>query len=251
MVALVSINSRITIAKPALRLASFYDMTFSEQTESDEAEYEERAVAARGGGGGGRGGGGARGTVGGRGGGGTGTSSSRRYYYPVAGGYGAAWGDQQSELPPGAYFGQNFGGPHGDGFSDETLMKSAQKVVSISLRAGERVDSIILTIVNPTGQEVTLFHGGNGGNLIAPLKLADGEYITFMEAHSGKHNDHTRIKYIKFSTNKGNSIEGGIKTDTTKTDTAKEGYQLSGFVGRCGNELDMVGAIWTSIQPVT
>ncbi|OWZ05637.1 hypothetical protein PHMEG_00022238 [Phytophthora megakarya] len=71
-----------------------------------------------------------------------------------------------------------------------------------------------------------------------------------MEAHAGKHKHHTRIKYIKFTTNKGNSIEGGTKTDIIGMDTAKEGYQLSGFVGRSGDELDMVGAIWTSIQSV-
>ncbi|OWZ23979.1 hypothetical protein PHMEG_0001064 [Phytophthora megakarya] len=72
-----------------------------------------------------------------------------------------------------------------------------------------------------------------------------------MEAHSGKHNDRTRIKYIKFVTNKGNIMEGGTKTDKIGSETAREGYQLSGFVGRSGDELDMVGAIWTSIQPVS
>ncbi|OWZ12925.1 LOW QUALITY PROTEIN: hypothetical protein PHMEG_00013835 [Phytophthora megakarya] len=144
----------------------------------------------------------------------------------------------------------NFGGPHGYGFSDEKMVKSGQKVLSINLRTGERVDGVILTIVSPTGEEATLVHGGSGGDLKTPLALAEGEYITFMEAHTGKHKDHTRIKYIKFTTSKGNFIEGGTKTDKIGTDTAKEGYQLSGFVGRSGDELDLVGAIWTSIQPV-
>ncbi|POM71216.1 LOW QUALITY PROTEIN: Hypothetical protein PHPALM_12239 [Phytophthora palmivora] len=138
----------------------------------------------------------------------------------------------------------NFGGPHGDGFSDETMVKSGQKVLSINLRVGERVDAVILTV------GATLFHGGGGGDLKTPLALAESEYITSMEAHSGKHKGHTRIKYIKFTTNKGNFIEGGTRTDNIGTDTAKEGYQLSGFVGRDGDELDMVGAIWTSIQAV-
>ncbi|OWZ02772.1 hypothetical protein PHMEG_00025605 [Phytophthora megakarya] len=145
---------------------------------------------------------------------------------------------------------ENFGGPHGDGFSDEKMVKSGQKVLSINLRTGERVDAVILTIVSPTGEEATLVHGGSGGDLKTPLALAEGEYITFMEAHAGKHKGHTRIKYIKFTTNKGNFIEGGTKTDKIGTDSAKEGYQLSGFVGRSGDELDLVGAIWTSIQPV-
>ncbi|OWZ10699.1 hypothetical protein PHMEG_00016413 [Phytophthora megakarya] len=84
-------------------------------------------------------------------------------------------------------------------------------VVSINLRADERVDAVILTVVSPSNEEVTLFHGGNGGNLKTPLVLAEGEYITFMEAHAGKHKDRTRVKYIKFTTNKGNFIEGGTQ----------------------------------------
>ncbi|OWZ07685.1 LOW QUALITY PROTEIN: hypothetical protein PHMEG_00019895 [Phytophthora megakarya] len=148
----------------------------------------------------------------------------------------------------------NFGGPHGDGFSDETMVQSAQKVLSINLRANERVDAVILTIVSPTDPvngNTTLIHGGDGGYLKIPLILAQGEYITTMEAHTGKQKSRTRIKYIKFTTNKDNSIEGGTRTDNIGIDTAKDGYQLSGFVGRSGDELDMVGAIWTSIQKVT
>ncbi|KAF1784833.1 Jacalin-like lectin domain [Phytophthora cactorum] len=89
----------------------------------------------------------------------------------------------------------------------------------------------------------------------AEAALAEGEYITIMEAHTGKHKEHTRVKYIKFTTNLGNFIEGGTWmgyniTDQVGTDTAKDGYQLGGFIGRSGDELDRVCAIWTSIKPV-
>ncbi|OWZ13312.1 hypothetical protein PHMEG_00013386 [Phytophthora megakarya] len=249
----MSIKNGVTIAKFTLRSESLYGTIPSEQLESEEAASEERR------GGGGRGGGGRGG--GGRGGGGGGHAGGRgvggggarvRYYRPVAGGHGAGGDDvdESAELPPGAYFGKNFGGPHGHAFSDEKMVKSSQKVLSINLRAAERVDAVILTVVSPSGEEVTLFHGGNGGDLKTPLALGEGEYIISMEAHAGQHKDHTRVKYIKFVTNKGNIIEGGTKTDNIGMDTAREGHQLSGFVGRSGDELDMVGAIWTSIQPV-
>ncbi|KAG6957615.1 hypothetical protein JG688_00010885 [Phytophthora aleatoria] len=64
---------------------------------------------------------------------------------------------------------------------------SGQKVLSINLRAAERVDAVILTIVNPSGEESTLYHGGGGGDLKTPLALAEGEYITVMEAHAVHH----------------------------------------------------------------
>ncbi|OWY98082.1 hypothetical protein PHMEG_00031245 [Phytophthora megakarya] len=180
------------------------------------------------------------------------TDSKSRFFRPIAGGHGAGGddADESAELPPGAYFGANFGGNYGHPFSDEKMVKSGQKVLSINLRAGERVDAVMLNIVKPTGGEGPLIHGGIGGDLKKPLALAEGEYIISMEAHNGEHKGHTRIKYIKFTTNKGNFIEGGTKTDEIGLDTAKEGYQLSGFVGRSGDELDLVGAIWTSIQPV-
>ncbi|GMF49651.1 unnamed protein product [Phytophthora lilii] len=74
-----------------------------------------------------------------------------------------------------------------------------------------------------------------------------------MEAHWGEKDDHTRIKYIKFTTSKGNTIEGGNPNKRMKgvaTAGAPMGYQLGGFFGRSGGELDSVGASWTSIEPV-
>ncbi|POM67931.1 Hypothetical protein PHPALM_15970 [Phytophthora palmivora] len=152
-------------------------------------------------------------------------------------------------LPPGAYLGKTFGGPHGKDFSDSGMVKSGQKVLSVSIRSHKRVDAVSLNIVNPSGEETTLYHGGNGGEMNTTA-LAEGEHITDIEANWGKELGHTRVKYIKFTTNLGKIIEGGRHTDSVGVDNAKEGYQLGGFVGRSGDEVDMVGAIWTSIQPV-
>ncbi|KAI9984555.1 hypothetical protein PInf_005915 [Phytophthora infestans] len=114
-------------------------------------------------------------------------------------------GEEYVDMPPGTYLGPLFGGPHGDDFTDADVVKSGQKVKSINIRASERVDAVMLTVVSPTGEENTLYHGGDGGDLRTPLDLGEGEYITVMEAHWGKHEGHTRIKYIKFTTNKGDS----------------------------------------------
>ncbi|ETI44859.1 hypothetical protein F443_10469 [Phytophthora nicotianae P1569] len=247
-ITLLSINNNVAItAKTALRS---YSDDYTE-LRSDEADFEERR-GGRGGGGGGRGGGGGGGGRGGGGGGGGGAArgGGGRVYRGGMGGHGGGGGVEGAALPPGTYVGPEFGGPHGEDFTDAALVKSGQKVLSINLRASERVDAVILTIVSPSGEESTLYHGGDGGELKKPLALAEGEYITVMEAHAGKQKGHTRVKYIKFTTNKGNFIEGGTRTDKIGTDTAKEGYQLGGFDGREGDEVDLISAIWTSIQPV-
>ncbi|OWZ00545.1 hypothetical protein PHMEG_00028237 [Phytophthora megakarya] len=155
-------------------------------------------------------------------------------------------------LEKGILLGKTFGGPHGNKYSDLDLVDPGQTVQSITIRHGDRVDSVSLDITDLTGQKSTLEHGGGGGDKDT-LHLGDGEYITGMEVHWGKYYRKTRIMYIKFTTNKGHALDGGKphdNTDKKDKDSAEEGYQLGGFVGFAGNELDSVGAIWTSIQPV-
>ncbi|KAE9012975.1 hypothetical protein PF005_g9909 [Phytophthora fragariae] len=140
-----------------------------------------------------------------------------------------------------------FGGPHGSEFTDEPSASSGQTVSSITVRGADRVDGVSLTISAPT--PLSFRHGGNGGS-DKTLALADGEFVTSMEAHWGQHNAHTRVFYLKFTTNKGNSVSNGKPTDEQGVVTAPNGYQLSGFFGRDGDEIDRLGAIWTSIKVV-
>ncbi|GMF51714.1 unnamed protein product [Phytophthora fragariaefolia] len=140
-----------------------------------------------------------------------------------------------------------FGGPHGSEFTDEASVSSGQTVNSITVRGANRVDGISLTISAPA--PLSFKHGGNGGT-DKTLALADGEYITSMEAHWGQHNAHTRVFYLKFTTNKGNSVSNGKPTVEQGIVTAPDGYQLSGFFGRDGDEIDRLGVIWTSIKVV-
>ncbi|ETI48099.1 hypothetical protein F443_07828 [Phytophthora nicotianae P1569] len=142
---------------------------------------------------------------------------------------------------------ESFGGPHGNQFSDQPLAKSAQAIGAIIIRAGERVDGVTLEVTAPTAETFT--HGGSGGTE-NKLALEKGEHITSMEAHWGKKNGRTRIFYLNFGTSAGNSVSGGTKTDLKGSITAPEGYQLGGFFGRDGDEIDLLGVVWTSIEAV-
>ncbi|KAK1941548.1 hypothetical protein P3T76_007414 [Phytophthora citrophthora] len=71
-----------------------------------------------------------------------------------------------------------------------------------------------------------------------------------MEVHSaknGKTNDHTRVFYLKFTTNTGRSVSAGTQTDSSAVATAPEGYQLGGFFGRGDDEIILLGVAWTRI----
>ncbi|ETI34523.1 hypothetical protein F441_18799 [Phytophthora nicotianae CJ01A1] len=152
-------------------------------------------------------------------------------------------------LEKGVLLGQTFGGPHGDKFSDLEKVSPGQTVRSITIRSADRIDAVSLEVVDPSGQKTTLYHGGDGGDSNTILLGAD-EHIIGVQAHWGKYYRKTRIMYIEFTTDKGNTISGGTPTDNVGKDIAPEGYQLGGLAGYCGNELDSLGAIWTSIEPV-
>ncbi|KAG6614819.1 RAN GTPase-activating protein 2 [Phytophthora cinnamomi] len=149
---------------------------------------------------------------------------------------------------PAAPLSESFGGPHGMDFSDENFVNSGQTVSSISVHAGERLDGITLQISAP--KSLIFTHGGTGGDQ-KMLKLEPGEYIKSMEVHWGKKNDHTRIFYVNFVTSKGNSLAGGSMTNDKSTVTAPEGFQLAGFFGKDGKEIDTLGAVWAYIDLVT
>ncbi|KAG6594050.1 uncharacterized protein IUM83_19942 [Phytophthora cinnamomi] len=117
---------------------------------------------------------------------------------------------------------EKFGEPHGTSFSDAGFAIAGQT----------------------TGRERTnLFHGGSGG-YPKTLGLNSGERFLCLEAHSGKYHGRTRIRYIKITTSSGRSIDGGTPTTKIGKVCAPDGFQLGGFAGSSGDELDQVGAVW-------
>ncbi|MGW7425592.1 jacalin-like lectin [Streptomyces sp. NPDC054813] len=133
-----------------------------------------------------------------------------------------------------------FGGPHGDYYQDLPSVPAAARATSVSLRSGSRVDQVGITLGNGT----TLTHGGTGGTA-SSLTLGSGEYVTTAYLCEGKYNSTTRIFYAKFTTNLGNTLAGGTTTSDCVTRTAPSGWQIAGFHGRSGDELDKVGFIYT------
>ncbi|MER6083289.1 jacalin-like lectin [Streptomyces sp. NPDC001833] len=133
-----------------------------------------------------------------------------------------------------------FGGPHGDYYQDIDKVAAGARATSISLRSGSRVDQVGVTLADGT----TLTHGGTGGTA-SSLTLGSSEYVTTAYLCEGKYNDTTRIFYAKFTTNLGRTLAGGATTSDCVTRTAPSGWQIAGFHGRSGDELDKVGFIYT------
>ncbi|MDX3745624.1 jacalin-like lectin [Streptomyces sp. AK08-02] len=133
-----------------------------------------------------------------------------------------------------------FGGPHGDYYNDIGSVTAGARATTLALRSGSRVDQMSVTLENGT----TLAHGGTGGTA-SSLTLAGGEYATTAYLCQGVKDDHTRIFYAKFTTNLGRTLAGGTTTSDCVTRTAPTGWQIAGFHGRAGDEVDKIGFIYT------
>ena len=141
---------------------------------------------------------------------------------------------------PALRLSDQFGGPHGGYFTDLDAVQAGARAKTFSLRAGARVDQIGLTLENGT----TLVHGGTGGTSSA-LTLASGEYVTTATLCQGSFGGHTRIFSARFVTNLGRALAGGSTTSDCVTRLAPEGWQIAGFHGRSGDEVDKIGFVYT------
>ncbi|MET9788438.1 jacalin-like lectin [Streptomyces canus] len=133
-----------------------------------------------------------------------------------------------------------YGGPHGDYYNDINSVPAGARASTLALRAGSRIDQLSLTLSNGT----TLTHGGTGGTA-SSLTLGSGEYVTTANLCQAEKDGHTRIFYAKFTTNLGRTLTGGTTTSDCVTRTAPTGWQIAGFHGRGGDEVDKVGFIYT------
>ncbi|WP_410626915.1 jacalin-like lectin [Amycolatopsis sp. cmx-8-4] len=142
---------------------------------------------------------------------------------------------------PGYQLSDQFGGPHGDYYTDLGRVPAGGRATALTIRTGSRVDQVGLTLTDGT----TLNHGGSGGTAKS-LTLAAGEYATTAYLCRGSYNGHARLFYARFTTNSGKTLEGGTTTSDCTTYTAPAGWQIAGFHGRSGAEVDKLGLVFTA-----
>ncbi|MEU1850654.1 jacalin-like lectin [Streptomyces sp. NPDC019990] len=136
-----------------------------------------------------------------------------------------------------------FGGPHGTAFNDADDLPTAPAPRTLTLRGGARLDAVSLTHDGGT----TLAHGGTGGTATS-LTLARGEHLTSLRVTQGQKDGRTRLFSAAFTTDAGRTLSAGTVTSTGRTFTAPAGWQIAGFTGRAGSEIDKLGVIYAPIR---
>ncbi|MPY48408.1 jacalin-like lectin [Streptomyces acidicola] len=135
-----------------------------------------------------------------------------------------------------------FGGPHGIAFNDADDLPSTVSPRTLTLRGSSRLDAVSLTHDGGT----VLSHGGTGGTA-GSLTLASGEHLTSVKLTQGQKDGRTRIFSAAFTTDKGRSLSSGTVTSDARTFTAPSGWQIVGFTGRGGDEIDKLGVLYAPI----
>ncbi|GAA4011173.1 jacalin-like lectin [Streptomyces plumbiresistens] len=135
-----------------------------------------------------------------------------------------------------------FGGPHGTAFNDADDLPATPSPRTLTLRGASRLDAVSLTHDGGT----TLTHGGTGGTATS-LTLASGEHLTSVKLTQGQKDGRTRLFSAAFATDKGRTLSSGTATTATKTFTAPSGWQIVGFTGRAGTEVDKLGVLYAPI----
>ncbi|MFF4036854.1 jacalin-like lectin [Streptomyces sp. NPDC001816] len=136
-----------------------------------------------------------------------------------------------------------FGGPHGTAFNDADDLPAALAPRTLTLRGAARLDAVSLTHDGGT----VLGHGGTGGTATS-LTLASGEHLTSVKLTEGQKDGRTRIFSATFGTDKGHTLSAGTATTDTATFTAPSGWQIVGFTGRSGDEIDKLGVLYAPIS---
>jgi hypothetical protein len=132
-----------------------------------------------------------------------------------------------------------WGGPHGTWFNDLESLPSSPKASVLSFRGGSRLDSVSLTLTDGT----TFTHGGTGGTA-ASLTLGNSEYWVTAELCQGQKSGETRNFYILATTSLGRILASGTSTSDCVTFSAPSGWQIVGFMGQDGDEMDQLAFIY-------
>ncbi|MCF1597218.1 jacalin-like lectin [Streptomyces muensis] len=135
-----------------------------------------------------------------------------------------------------------FGGPHGTAFNDADDLPATPSPRTLTLRGASRLDAVSLT--HDGGAALT--HGGTGGTATS-LTLASGEHLTSVKLTQGQKDGRTRIFSAAFTTDKGRTPASGTATSDARTFTAPSGWQIVGFTGRAGAEVDKLGVLYAPI----
>ena len=130
----------------------------------------------------------------------------------------------------------SYGGTQGFNFDDTNSLRYNERVSKIGIRTASRVDRMEFTT-----QFGIYGHGGRGGQYKS-LALGSREKIVRIDL-CWDFFISVRIFYVKFYTNLGKNLEGGVRTSNCATINIPGDRVVVGMYGKSGSEIDRVGFV--------
>ncbi|CAH1429847.1 unnamed protein product [Lactuca virosa] len=124
------------------------------------------------------------------------------------------------------------------------IIPDGARIIKISVRSGDILDSICLTYKDESGYIFSERYGGNGGSL-HNIEFADDENLIGISGRFGTFQNLTVITSFSFQTNIKTYGPFGLKGGTDFSIGLAEG-KFFGFYGRSGSYIDALGVI---LQP--
>ncbi|PHH49639.1 Sphingomyelinase [Ceratocystis fimbriata CBS 114723] len=122
----------------------------------------------------------------------------------------------------------------------EIATKSTRpKASKIAFSGNERVDKVSVTLDDGTSFE----HGGGGGDM-KEITLAADEYWTTIDICQATGESNNRIVYVKATATGEKWVEVGRTSTSCQKYSAPNGFQIVGFVGQVGDEIDQLGVVY-------
>ncbi|KAK1834496.1 endonuclease/Exonuclease/phosphatase [Podospora conica] len=135
------------------------------------------------------------------------------------------------------------GGPHGARWFNDVGVLGGKggrvKTAVVVLRGGSRLDGVGVVLEDGT----RLTHGGSGGKEVV-LNLARDEFWVEAELCQGQKDGRTRNFYLRAGTSAGRSLAAGTRTGDCAVLAAPSGWQVVGFMGQDGDEVDQLALVY-------
>jgi len=136
-----------------------------------------------------------------------------------------------------------FGGPHGTSYNDSSALPATPVVKQLTIQSGTRLDHVETVLSNG----YVFSHGGTGGTA-QTLSLGSSEVLSSVNLCTAQYQGHTRVFSIDFATSAGRHLSGGTTTSSCTTYAAPVGWQIVGFHGRSGDEVDKLGVVYAPVN---
>jgi hypothetical protein len=133
------------------------------------------------------------------------------------------------------------GGTSGTWFSDVPALTGITdpKPITLTIGGASRLDLVGLTRADGT----RLSHGGAGGTEVS-LELGPSEYWVEAELCRGERSGKTRNFFMRAATSLGRTLAAGTPTTDCAVYSAPDGWQIAGFVGQDGDEIDQLAFVY-------